>query len=112
MALTRDQILSIRATLPREAVDVPGLGGSVFVRVLTLREVGEIQREQRDAADPMRLYPKLVAMACVGEDGSPLFVGEDVKLVEELPWPAVDAIARAVLRISRMGPEDATPPKA
>ncbi len=109
MSLSRDQILSRRASLPMESVEVSDLGGSVNVRVLTLKEVGEVQREQAKEKDPLKLYPRLVALACVNDDGSPLFVGEDVKLVEELPWPAVDAIARAVLRINKMGPEDAAP---
>lgn len=103
MALTRDQILANRPDLPREAVSVPELGGDVFVRVLTLKEVGEIQREQKAAPDPLRIYPKIIALGCVSDDGSPLFVGDDIKVIESLPWPAVEVLATAILRINKMG---------
>lgn len=103
MALTRDQILAKRPELPREAVGVPELGGEVFVRVLTLREVGEIQREQKASTDPLRVYPRIIALGCVSEDGSPLFVGDDIKIIESLPWPAVETLATAILRINKMG---------
>jgi hypothetical protein len=110
MTLTREQILAKRSTLARESVEVPDLDGSVLIRVLTLKEVGEIQKAQKAEPDPLKLYPRLVSLACVNEDGSPLFVGEDVALVGDLPWPAVDLIARAVLRVSKMTEDEA--PKA
>lgn len=103
MALTRDQILSKRPELPREAVSVPELGGDVFVRVLTLKEVGEIQREQKAGTDPLRIYPKIIALGCVSENGEPLFIGDDIKVIEWLPWPGVEALATAILRINKMG---------
>lgn len=110
--LTRDQILARRAELPREEIEVPELGGSVMVRVLTLREVGEINKAQKVAADPISLYPKVVALGCVNEDGSPVFSGEDIRLIDDLPWSAVNEIATAILRINKMLPEDALPKKS
>jgi hypothetical protein len=104
VTLNRDQIL--KAGLTRESVEVPELGGAVLVRVLTLKEVGEIQAAQKAAPDPLAVYPKLVALATVDDDGAPLFAGEDVKLIESLPWPAVNAIAVAILRINRMSGDD------
>jgi hypothetical protein len=109
MTLTRDEILARRKALTRESVEVPDLGGSVAVRVLTLGEVHEIQKLQKSDPDPMSLYPKLVSMATVNEDGSPLFPGADVELVKDLPWPAVDTIARAIMRISKLGSDEAAP---
>ena len=109
MALNRDAIL--KAGLRREAVSVPDLGGEVYVRVLTLREVGEIQHAQKDAADPLSVYPRLVMLAAVNEDGSPLFDPNDKEAVAGLPWPVVNTIAEAALRISRMAPEDKGGPK-
>jgi len=107
MALTRDQILARRAQLPREEIDVPELGGPVFIRVLTLKEVGEIQRETKAGQDPLRMYPKLIALACCDDDGKPLFVGQDIAVIDDLPWPAVDHLARAILKLNKMGPDDA-----
>lgn len=110
--LTRDQILARRAELPREEVEVPELGGSVLVRVLTLKEVGEINKAQKVSTDPINMYPKMLALGCVNEDGSPMFAGEDIRLIDDLPWAAVNDIATAVLRINKMLPEDAVPKKS
>lgn len=102
MTLSRDEIIAKRAQLPRESVEVPELGGSVLIRTLTLHEVSEVQKAQKSSKEPLSSYPKLVALACIKEDGTPLFVGEDIKLIDELPWPVVDAIATAVLKLNRM----------
>lgn len=103
MTLTRDQILARRAALHREEVEVPDLGGSVFVRVMTLREVEQIKAIQKTSGgDGLRMYAKIAELTCVDETGAPLFVGEDVKLLNELPYGALDTITRAALRINRM----------
>lgn len=106
MILTRDQILAKRSELPRESVPIPELGGDVLIRILTLKEVREIQKAQSVSKEPLSIYPRLVALGCVNDDGSPVFVGEDVKLIDELPWAATDAIAKAVLRINKMVEEE------
>ena len=108
MLLTRDQILAKRAELPKESVEIPELGGSVLIRILTLKEVREIQKLQNTTKENLAIYPRLVALGCVNDDGSALFVGEDFKLNDELPWAATDAIARAVLRINKMTEEEST----
>jgi hypothetical protein len=38
-----------------------------------------------------------------------MFVGEDVKLIDKMPWPAVNLIAQEILRINKMTPEDSAP---
>lgn len=106
MALTRDQIFGARAAVRTEPVDVPELGGSVLIRVLSLAEMSEVQRSPQGGkteTEAAKLYPKLIAMACVNEDGSPLFVGEDIKLIGTLPWNATDVLARAILRFNKVG---------
>lgn len=109
MALTRDQIFAARSRVQTREVDVPELGGSVLIRIVSLAEMAEVQRAPqngRPETDAMRLYPKLIALACCNEDGTPLFVGEDVKLLGTLPWHATDTLARAILKFNRVGDED------
>ena len=105
MTLTRDEILAKRSAAVRESLEVPELGGSVFIKVLMLREVADFQRTQKASSDLAILYPKIISIGCVGEDGNPLFVGEDIKLLAELPWPATDAIATAILKLNKMAGE-------
>jgi hypothetical protein len=102
VTLTRDQIFAKRIDLPRETVSIPELGGDVMIRTLTLKEVREIQKLQKASNEPLSIYPRIVAMACIDETGQPLFVGEDVKAIDDLPWPATDAIAKAVLKLNKM----------
>jgi hypothetical protein len=106
MPLNREQLLAGRGRYPTEAVECPELGGAVLVRVLTLGEVEEIKQFQAAEPEPLKLYPKMVAMAAVAEDGSPLFPGEDAKMITGLPWPAVDRLARAILKLNGMSPEE------
>lgn len=107
-------LAEIRATLdtPRTVpVDVPELGGTVHVRVLKLVEVTRIQSLFHTHKDqPLKVYPPLVVMAACDEAGVPLFdPKEGPALVENLPWPAVDRIARAALKANRMGDGDDDP---
>lgn len=109
MTLTRDEILAKRAA-SRESIEIPDLGGSVLIKRLTLQEVSSFQRTQKAAnGDLAVLYPKIISIGCVGEDGIPLFVGEDIKLITELPFAAMDALATAILRLNKMtGEADAS----
>lgn len=103
MPLSIEQIRAANLSLPREPVDLPDLGGSVFVRALTLREVREIQNLQSAPnSKPIEITRRIVEMATCNEDGSALFVGEDSKLVDGLPWGAVDAISDAAMTLSGM----------
>jgi hypothetical protein len=106
VTLNREQILAVRAALPREAVDVPELGGTVYVRALTLKEVGDIQTAQKTLTDPLLMHPKLVILAIVDEAGAPLFGPADADAVASLPWPALKLMVDAIMRINRMGPDD------
>jgi hypothetical protein len=109
LSLSIEQIRACRANLARESVDVPELGGSITIRVLTQAEVGDMQKGVKSDQDPMAIYPRMLALACVNDDGSPLFVGEDVRVIRELPWPAVDALAKAIMKLNKIEQEKDAP---
>jgi hypothetical protein len=106
MTLTRDEILARRASLPTELVEVPELDGTVRIRLLTLAEVEEIKRIGKNASDPVKIYLPIVEKSCVNDDGTQLFVGEDVKLMATLPWAALERIVEASMKLSRMITEE------
>lgn len=106
MPLTKDEILARRSSLPTEEVDIPEWGGSVRIRLLTLREVEDIMRIFRSDAGGIRAYYPVVEKSCVNEDGTQMFVGEDVKLIPTLPWGAVERIVKASMKLSKMLPEE------
>lgn len=114
MTLTRDEILKKRAELARQPVEVAELGGPVLIRAMTLKEVSAAQKAARATTEPLALYPRLIAVACINDDGSPLFVGEDVRLIDDLPFAALDTLARAIITMNRMdeasqAPKPSTP---
>lgn len=103
MLLGIAQIRQAKNSIPRRAVDIPDLGGEVLVRSLTMNEVGEIQSFQADAKNrPIDVTRRIVELACCNEDGTPMFVGEDVKLIHGLPWKAVETLSEAALDLSGM----------
>jgi hypothetical protein len=102
MALTREEIFARRSALPTEEVEVPELGGTVRIRLLTLAEVEEIKRVQKSAADPIKIYVPIVEKSCVNEDGTSTFVGEDLKLIPTLPWAALERIVEASMKLSKL----------
>jgi hypothetical protein len=111
MTLTRDEIFARRATLPTEDVDIPEMGGTIRIRLLTLAEVEDVKRIQKNASDPIKIYLPIVEKSCVNGDGTQLFVGEDVKLIGTLPWAAIERIVEASMKLSKMVPETNGSPK-
>ena len=106
MSLTRDHMFAARKIRPTEVVEVPELGGSVIIRTLTLGEVREIQTEIKKNGDSLSVYPRLVFLSVVDDAGDQIFSGDDIKEVNSFPWPAIDRIANAVLKLNKMGDED------
>jgi hypothetical protein len=105
MALTRDEIFARRASLPTEDVDIPEMGGTIRIRHLTLAEVEDIKRIQKNASDPIKIYLPMVEKSCINEDGTQLWVGEDIKLLPTLPWAAIERIVEASMKLSKLVPE-------
>ena len=96
MSLTREQILG---QSPRTTpVDLPELGGSVFVRQMTARE--RLQFLQRAESDRETTGAWLVATLTVDADGKPVFTQADVEALQDQPFGTIDRIAEAVLKLN------------
>lgn len=100
--LSRDQILSA-SDLPTEEVPVPEWGGSVFVRTLTIGERLEIAPLMGQAED---LTLRLVVLSACDESGARLFADEDGAALATKDGKALERIALAAFRLSRLGRED------
>lgn len=108
MALTRDQILAKRLDLPREPVDVPQLGGEVFVRVMTAAEKDRFEADHLARKDKLADFRArlVVAVAC-DADGLPLFTPADVPALGELSSLAIEPVVRKGLAMNGLGGNDA-----
>ena len=104
MSLSIESIRAAHQVLPRKEVPVPDLGGSIFARALTLREVSDIQElQQKHKNSNTKVPAKVFELAACNEDGSPLFVGEDKKIIDLLPWSVIEAVSDASIELSGMG---------
>ena len=107
MALTREEIKAKRGVLPREPLDVPALGGTVYV--------GKMNAKMRDAFEQMvtggkvggvnldNIRARFVALVTVDAEGKPLFTQEDAEWIGELDTEAVQAIVDKGFEINGIG---------
>jgi hypothetical protein len=109
--LTRDAILQAQ-DLPRELVDVPEWGGSVYVRALTGAERDAFETsivEQRGKSTKMNLKnirAKLVALTVVDEEGNRIFSDSDASALGKKSAAALDKVFEVAQRLSGLRPED------
>lgn len=104
MPLNIEAIRAIASRTPRREVECPDLGGTVLVRGLTCEEMQNFQDNviAKNKDRGVFLSRRLVEMAAIDEDGSPLFAGEDKAILARLSWPAVEPIAEAIMELSGM----------
>ena len=104
MVLTIEDIRAVHLKLKREELELPDEYGTVFVRVLTLAEMNVIFSLSQ--SDKKTVNKKLIEISACNEDGSPLFLGEDKKLIDGLPWSVVQAIAEKAMKLSKIDKAD------
>ena len=104
MALSREHILNT-SDLPREEVQVPEWGGSVFVRCLTGTERDAIEaRYARDGQKNLRA--QVAAASICDEAGKALFTVADVEALGRKSVSALDRISTVSNRLSKFSGKD------
>jgi len=109
--LKRDEILAAM-DLPTEDVEVPEWGGTVRVRSLTGAERDTFEasvvemRGKRVETHTDNIRAKLVAAACIGEDGKRLFTEADVEALGGKSASALDRVFGVAQRLSGLTPKD------
>jgi hypothetical protein len=94
--LTREQILGAPRKTTR--VDLPELGGEVFVRQMSARERIEFLQRAGDDRDTTGAW--LVSRLTVDADGNALFTEKDIEALQDRPFGVIDRIAEAVLKLN------------
>ena len=94
--LTRDMILAAD-DLPREEVEIPEWGGSVYVRVLT---GGERDQLERMIAKDSVSRAAIAALCLVDATGARLFTDADVEKLAQKNGGALEKIVTAALRFN------------
>ena len=109
--LNRQDILA-KKSLRRELIEIPEWGGTVYVRELSAEERTQYEIERSDLVmgeqkDPKEKAKRFVDMRARGavlgtinEDGTQMFLPDDVKTLNELSGSALDKISSAILTLS------------
>jgi len=109
MALDRSAILAAAQNVKTREVDVPELGGSVFVRGLSSKEWDAHQASTRIydgleqvGIDEGNITARLMVRCIVDEDGKRILEDSDAPAFGDLPIAVVNKVAEAVFDLSGM----------
>lgn len=115
MGLTRDQILQAArtATIERDKLTVPELGGEIYVRGMsgTERDAFEdglrIRKGRKTGQTDMRNFrAKLAVKVIVTEDGQRILNDEDASIFGQLPAGVLDRIISRCSELSGIAEEE------
>lgn len=102
--LNREAFLAIPAP-EVTPVDLPALGGRVYVRELT---AGERDRFETDHAQSSNsdFRAKLMAACVCDESGKRLFSDADARKLSDLPASHVERLVREIIRVNALSDQD------
>ncbi len=107
MALTREDFKAKRGVRPRVAVEVPELGGTVYVAKFSAKDRDRFEEIVTGGVpgkvNLRNVRAQVVTLLCVHEDGTRLFEDGDADWIGELESEAVQKIVDAGFRINGLG---------
>lgn len=103
MSLTADDLRSYGKK--RQEVHLPELGGSVYVRALTSREVQDIFDYEKKKGNAVAVSIRIGRLCLVDAEGEALFKTDDE--FSELPASILQAVVSAAQKYNRLGDDDA-----
>lgn len=109
MTLTKEQIRSLAAELPRERVDVPEWGGEVYVRVMSGAELDAYEVSCLNAAGEQtfdNIRAKLAAFTVCDDAGKLLFDPGDIAWIGRTSCVALDRVWEVATRINKRRKQD------
>lgn len=110
--LSRGDFLSASSNLKRELVDVEELGGSVYLRELSAKQILEYnERIKKLQADDFSLTPSnsvvlmasLISMTACNSEGELLFTEADIQALAENNLNLLITLSAKALEVSGMG---------
>jgi len=103
MSDLKNRFLALKASVPFEVVDVPGVG-PITIRGMTA--AGRDEWEQRifhAQGKTLRNIRATMITLCAYDGDSPLFTAKDLDAIGELPASVVDSLYDVAARLSGMG---------
>ena len=115
MALTRDEIKAKRSVRPRQPVDVPELGGTIYVAKMSARDRDDFEYMvtggRVGGVNMKNIRARFLTLVCVNEDGTKMFDESDAEWLGDLDSDAVQMIVDKGFELNGIGQnalEDAT----
>lgn len=99
----RDRVLASTTSFKPVAVEAPELGGTVWVRPLTIAGVSRFQAIAQK--EPARVPVTLLIECMCDEMGARLFTAADEAAVGEIPSESARRIAEVITSISKLDPK-------
>ena len=107
MALTRDEIKAKRGVRPRVALEVPELGGTVYIAKFSAKDRDRFEAMvtggKPGGVNLDNVRARFVAMVVVNEDGTRMFEESDADWIGELDTDVVQAIVDAGFKLNKIG---------
>ena len=107
--LNRETILAAQ-DVQYETVAVPEWGGEVRVRAISAAARDDLEQAAyaaHTAKQPFRnMRARMVALCVVGEDGKPVFTGQDIETLGEKSAAALDRVYAAAARLNAITDSD------
>ena len=109
MSLFRELLTSEKATtIPRERLELPELGGFVFVKGMTGGERDEFEKSCRDPKGRLRgnTRARLAVRTVVNEDGSRVFTDDDIQIVGRIRVDVLQKVFNLAQKLSGISDAD------
>lgn len=107
MALTREEIKAKRSVRPRVPVEVPELGGTVYVAKMTARDRDDFEYMvtggKVGGINTKNIRARFLTLVCVNEDGTRMFEEADAEWLGDLDTDAVQVIVDEGFRLNGIG---------
>lgn len=109
MAILNKESILAADDLPKQEVDVPEWGGTVFVRTMTGAERDEFEASlfgDDDKRTFSNMRARLASLTMVDEDGSRLFNSDETAELGKKSSAALDRVFSAAKDLNKMSGED------
>jgi hypothetical protein len=109
MSLFRELLTSEKATtIPRERLELPELGGFVFVKGMTGGERDEFEKSCRDPKGRLRgnTRARLAVRTVVNEDGTRVFTDDDIQMVGRIRVDVLQKVFNLAQKLSGISDAD------
>ncbi len=108
MSLSREEIMSAGAEFKLQEIEVPALGGSVFVREVNAKELDKIQLLLRNvgAGSTRPFSAEICAYLICDSDGKRLFNDSQIEKLNSINGKVLEPIMTAGLKLNGLGDDD------